>query len=199
MFTLIEFFSENTLLHQFNCRSIRFGRWHKGFSFWWKSTGKEILVILQFKSTSCIFYSNFHYGFSYWSISYKVGVCSIGLRGVNILVFSPLLYSWLRTCMFHLAVAKLNWFSKWDYITLFHLKLNHLIIFLNFYQHEHPKFEPLERKLNIQYEKFTSCEAVSELEDSLLVFDDSCEDIFNDRKFSKLANAGRLKNKCFLR
>ena len=63
-----------------------------------------------------------------------------------------------------------------------------------FYQHEQPKFESLERKLNIQFKKFTSFEIISELEDCLLVFDDSCEEIFNDKEFSKLATAGRHKN-----
>ena len=63
-----------------------------------------------------------------------------------------------------------------------------------FYQHEQPKFESLERKLNIQFKKFTSFEVVSELEDCLLVFDDSSEEIFNDKEFSKLATAGRHKN-----
>ena len=33
-----------------------------------------------------------------------------------------------------------------------------------------------------------------ELENSLLVFEDSCEEIFNDKEFSKLATAGRHKN-----
>ena len=46
---------------------------------------------------NCLFYSNFHYSFSYFSISYQVGVFSTGLPGVNILVFAHLLYSWLRT------------------------------------------------------------------------------------------------------
>ena len=63
-----------------------------------------------------------------------------------------------------------------------------------FYQHEQPKFESLERKLNIEFKKFTSFEVVSELENCLLVFDDSCEEIFNDKEFSKLATAGRHKN-----
>ena len=63
-----------------------------------------------------------------------------------------------------------------------------------FYQHKQPKFESLERNLNIQFKKFTSFEFISELEDCLLVFDDSCEEIFNDKEFSKLATAGRHKN-----
>ena len=53
----------------------------------------------------------------------------------------------------------------------------------NFYQHEQPKFESLERKLKIHFKKFTSFEVVSELEAFLLVFDDSCQKSFNDEEF----------------
>ena len=63
-----------------------------------------------------------------------------------------------------------------------------------FYQHEQPKFKSLEAKLNIQSAKFSSFDFISELENSLLVFDNSCEEIFNDKDFSKLATAGRHKN-----
>ena len=63
-----------------------------------------------------------------------------------------------------------------------------------FYQHEQPKFKSLEAKLNIQFTKFPSFDLISELENCLLVFDDSCEEIFNDKEFSKLATAGRHKN-----
>ena len=63
-----------------------------------------------------------------------------------------------------------------------------------FYQHEQPKFKSLEAKLNIQFTKFSSFDLISELENCLLVFDDSCEEIFNDKEFSKLATAGRHKN-----
>ena len=57
-----------------------------------------------------------------------------------------------------------------------------------FYQHEQPKFKSLEEKLNIQFTKFSSFDLISELENCLLVFDDSCE-IFNGKEFSKLATA----------
>ena len=62
------------------------------------------------------------------------------------------------------------------------------------YQHEQSKFESLERKLNIKFKKFKSFEIVSELEDCLLVFDDLCEEIFNNEEFSNLATAGCHKN-----
>ena len=40
---------------------------------------------------------------------------------------------------------------------------------------------------------FSSFEQISELDDCLLVFDDSCEEIFNDKLFSKLETSGRHK------
>ena len=64
----------------------------------------------------------------------------------------------------------------------------------NLYQHEQPKFKSIETKLNIQFTKFSSFDLISELENCLLVFDDSCEEMFNDKEFSKLARAGRHKN-----
>ena len=48
-------------------------------------------------------------------------------------------------------------------------------------------------KINNQFLKFSSFEQISEPDYCLLVFDDSCEGIFNDREFSKLATAGRRK------
>ena len=51
----------------------------------------------------------------------------------------------------------------------------------------------MERNLNIYFTKFLGFEFISELEYCLLVFDDSCEEIFNDKEFSKLATAGHHK------
>ena len=42
--------------------------------------------------------------------------------------------------------------------------------------------------------KISGFEFISQLENCLLVFDDSCEQIFNDKEFSKLATAGRYRN-----
>ena len=63
-----------------------------------------------------------------------------------------------------------------------------------FYQHEQPKFSSIERNLNIFFTKFSRFDFISQLENCLLVFDDSCEEIFNDKEFSKLATAGRHRN-----
>ena len=48
--------------------------------------------------------------------------------------------------------------------------------------------------MNVEFKQFSGFELVSELENCLLVFDDSCEEIFNDKEFSKLATAGRHRN-----
>ena len=63
-----------------------------------------------------------------------------------------------------------------------------------FYQHDQPKFQSLEKKLNIHFQHFPNFELISEWENCLLVFDDSCEEILNDKEFSKLATAGRHRN-----
>ena len=62
-----------------------------------------------------------------------------------------------------------------------------------FYQHDQPKFQTMERNLNIYFTKFSGIELISQLENCLLVFDDSSEEILNDKEFSKLATAGRHK------
>ena len=71
--------------------------------------------------------------------------------------------------------------------------LNFFSIFY-FYQDEQPKFRSLEAKLNIQFTKKSSFDLISELENCPLVFDNSCEDFFNDKEFPKLATTGRHKD-----
>ena len=51
----------------------------------------------------------------------------------------------------------------------------------------------MERNLNIYFTKFSGFEFISQLENCLLVFDNCCEEIFNDKEFSKFATAGRHK------
>ena len=60
-----------------------------------------------------------------------------------------------------------------------------------FHQHDQPKFQSLQKKLNIYFKKISNFELISELENCLLVFDDSCEEISNDRE---LATADRHRN-----
>ena len=47
------------------------------------------------------------------------------------------------------------------------------------------------REVNVEFKKFDGFESVRKLENVLLVFDDSCEDIYNDKEFVRLATAGR--------
>ena len=47
------------------------------------------------------------------------------------------------------------------------------------------------REVNVEFMKFDGFESVRKLENFLLVFDDSCEDIYNDKEFVRLATAGR--------
>ena len=52
-----------------------------------------------------------------------------------------------------------------------------LLSIFYFYQNEKPNFKSLEAK-KIQFTKFSSFDLISELENCLLVFDNSCEEIF---------------------
>ena len=47
------------------------------------------------------------------------------------------------------------------------------------------------REVNVEFMKFDGFKSVRNLENVLLVFDDSCEDIYNDKEFVRLATAGR--------
>ena len=64
-----------------------------------------------------------------------------------------------------------------------------------FYQHDQPKIQLMERNLNLCFTNFSEFEFISQLENCLLVSDNSCEEIINDKEFSKLATTGRRK-KC---
>ena len=62
------------------------------------------------------------------------------------------------------------------------------------YQHEQPKFSFIQGNLNTCFTNFSRLDFISQLENCLFVFDDSCEKIVNDKEFSKLATAGRHRN-----
>ena len=47
------------------------------------------------------------------------------------------------------------------------------------------------REVNLKFMEFDGFESERNLENVLLVFDDSCEDIYNDKEFVRLARAGR--------
>ena len=66
------------------------------------------------------------------------------------------------------------------------------VIFL--YHEMQPIYSQIEQHSNIVFKKFTNLEFLKNTENCLLIFDDSCEEIFNDKEFVKLATTGRHKN-----
>ena len=66
------------------------------------------------------------------------------------------------------------------------------VIFL--YHEIRPIYSQVDQHSNIVFRKFTNLEFLQNTENFLLIFDDSCEEIFNDKEFVKLATAGRYKN-----
>ena len=66
------------------------------------------------------------------------------------------------------------------------------VIFL--YHEMQPIYSQIEQHSNIAFKKFTNLEFLQNSENCLLIFDDSCEETFNDKEFVKLATAGRHKN-----
>ena len=75
-------------------------------------------------------------------------------------------------------------------IPLFNLKIFY------FYLHDQPKYRSFvsHNKFDIEFIKLSSFEIVNNLRDCMIVFDDTCEEIFNEKDFVKLATAGRHKN-----
>ena len=58
------------------------------------------------------------------------------------------------------------------------------------------EFQPLFRKkqgsfAGIEFIKYSGLEIAKNLSNHLLIFDDSCEEIFNDKEFVKIATSGR--------
>ena len=47
------------------------------------------------------------------------------------------------------------------------------------------------RRIHIEFVKVHGFDRLRNIENILLVFDDSCEEIYNDKEFVKLATAGR--------
>ena len=65
-----------------------------------------------------------------------------------------------------------------------------------FYLHDQPKYRSFvsHNKFDIEIVKFSSFESVNNLRDCMIVFDDTCEEIFNEKDFVNLATADRHKN-----
>ena len=52
----------------------------------------------------------------------------------------------------------------------------------------------MEKRLGVTFKKYASLEFLNSLANCLPIIDDSCEEIYNDKEFVKLATAGRHKN-----
>ena len=65
-----------------------------------------------------------------------------------------------------------------------------------FYLNDQPKYRSFvsHNKFDIEFIKLSSFEFVNNLRDCMIVFEDTCEEIFNEKDFVKLATAGRHKN-----
>ena len=57
-----------------------------------------------------------------------------------------------------------------------------------------PIYSQVDQHSNIVFKKITNLEILQNTENCLLIFDDLCEEIFNDKEFVKLATAGRQKH-----
>ena len=60
-----------------------------------------------------------------------------------------------------------------------------------FYKEYQPLFQEISERLNIEFIPCLDFEMIKNLENCLLVFDDSCEEIYQEQAFVKLAVAGR--------
>ena len=73
----------------------------------------------------------------------------------------------------------------------FYPKINN-IIFL--YREMQLIYIKMQKTLGVTFKKYASLEFLNSLANCLLIIDDSCEEIYNDKKFVKLATARRHKN-----
>ena len=62
-----------------------------------------------------------------------------------------------------------------------------------FYKEYQPLFNEMSEKLGIEFIPCLDFEMIKNLENYLLVFDDSCEEIYQEKEFVKLAVADRKK------
>ena len=65
-----------------------------------------------------------------------------------------------------------------------------------FYLHDQPKYRSFvsHNKFDIEFIKLSSFEILNILRDCVIVFDDTCEEIFMEKDFVKLATASRHEN-----
>lgn len=63
-----------------------------------------------------------------------------------------------------------------------------------FYQQYQSLYNKMQSDLDIQFVPCTDFDMIENLTDCLLIFDDSCEEIYEDKRFVKIATSGRHKN-----
>ena len=63
-----------------------------------------------------------------------------------------------------------------------------------FYQEYQPLYDEMQKDLNIEFVPCIDFEMIEKLNNCLLIFDDSCEEIYENKRFSKIATSGRHKN-----
>ena len=66
-----------------------------------------------------------------------------------------------------------------------------------FYLHDQPKYRS-HNKLDIEFINLSNFEIVNRLRNCMIVFDDTCKQVFHEKSFVKLATAGRHKNVHFV-
>ena len=74
----------------------------------------------------------------------------------------------------------------------FHPKYSKIFYFYQEYQELYTKMEK-ELHGKIEFVKGVNFDMITQLEECLLIFDDSCEEIYSDTRFVKLATSGRHK------
>lgn len=70
----------------------------------------------------------------------------------------------------------------------FYPRFEKVYYFFNEYQ---PLFDKIQPRLNIEFVPCVDFDLIEKLEHCLLVFDDSCEDIYTEKRFVKVATSGR--------
>ena len=63
-----------------------------------------------------------------------------------------------------------------------------------FYREFQQTFKEVEKRKNIVFISCLDFDLMKTLQESLLIFDDSCEEIYQDKNFAKIAASGRHRN-----
>ena len=71
-----------------------------------------------------------------------------------------------------------------------YLKFNHILCS---YREMQQIYIKMEQKLGVFFNKYANLDFLKNLENCLLIIDDSCEEIYNDKELVNLATAGRHK------